>query len=226
MQNNIKHIYDFPSDIIMDLIRLNEVYYYPLLFKYPWIEVKYAMTLDGKMATKIYDSKWISNSESRKLVQEIRYRNDADLDLNVLFDVPKEKQEEERVRLSQQYLSAKNPNNIQGKLIPGSKHPINYYFITDQKTYDDQNKKADAVFDIETNKFIKRPDDFVFDPSLYVREFERKVQELDVVKGELKRDIIDYNELKELTPNDVLDLQEKIKDKLEEMKENIKERSR
>ena len=33
-----------------------------------------------------------------------RYRNDADLDINVLFDVPKEKQEEERVRLSKQFL--------------------------------------------------------------------------------------------------------------------------
>src|SRR5210317_2551590 len=151
------------------------------------------------------------------------YRNDADLDINVLFDVPAEKAEEERVRLSQKYLSAKNPDNIQGKLIPGSKHPINFYFITDQKTYDDQNKKADAVFDIETNKFIKRPDDFVFDPDLYVREFERKVQELDVVKGELKRDIIDYNELKELTPNDVLNLQEKIKDKLEEIENSLED---
>ena len=28
-----------------------------------------------------------------------RYRNDADLDINVLFDVPKEKQEDERLRL-------------------------------------------------------------------------------------------------------------------------------
>ncbi len=50
-----------------------------------------------------------------------RYRDDADLDINVLFDVPKEKQEEERLRLSQKYLSAKNPDNIQGKLIPGTK---------------------------------------------------------------------------------------------------------
>ena len=33
----------------------------------------------------------------------------------------------------------------------------------------DQNKKADAVFDIENNSFIKRPDDFVFDPSKYVK---------------------------------------------------------
>ena len=113
-----------------------------------------------------------------------RYRNDADLDLNVLFDVPEDKQEEERLRLSKKYLSASNPDNIQGKLIPGSKHPINYYFITDKQTYDDQNKKADAVFDIEGNKFIKRPDDFTFDPSLYLKDFEKKVQELDVIKGE------------------------------------------
>ena len=33
-----------------------------------------------------------------------RYRNDADLDINVLFDVPKDKQEDERLRLSKQFL--------------------------------------------------------------------------------------------------------------------------
>src|SRR6056300_1089046 len=152
-----------------------------------------------------------------------RYRNDADLDINVLFDVPVEKQEEERVRLSKKYLSSSNPDNIQGQLIPGTQHPINFYFITDKKTYDDQEEKADAVFDIESNVFVKRPDEFVFDPDLYVREFERKVQELDVVKGELKRDIIDYNELIDLSPNDILNLQEKIKDKLEEIEDSIEQ---
>ena len=30
---------------------------------------------------------------------------------------------------------------------------------------------------------------------LYVKDFERKVQEIDVIKGELKRDIVDYDEL-------------------------------
>jgi predicted nucleotidyltransferase len=152
-----------------------------------------------------------------------RYRNDADLDLNVLFNVPVEKQEEERVRLSKKYLSVSNPDNIQGQLIPGTQHPINYYFITDKKTYDDQEEKADAVFDINSNTFIKRPEEFVFDPNLYIKEFERKVQELDVVKGELKRDIIDYNELTELTPNDVLNLQEKIRDKLEEIENSLEQ---
>ena len=143
-----------------------------------------------------------------------RYRNDADLDINVLFDVPEEKQEDERLRLSKQFLSSKNPDNIQGKLIPGTKHPVNYYLITDQKTYDDQNKKADAVFDIENNKFVKRPEDFTFDVNLYLKDFERKVQEIDVIKGELKRDIIDYDELKELKSGDIKDLEKRIKGKL------------
>ena len=152
-----------------------------------------------------------------------RYREDADLDINVLFDVPKEKREEERLRLSQKYLSAKNPDSIQGKLIPGTKHPINYYFITDIKTYTDQEKKADAVFDIEDNKFIKRPEDFTFDKNLYMKDFERKVQEIDVVKGELKRDIIDYRELEGLTDDDVLNLQDLINTKLDEIEDSIRD---
>jgi hypothetical protein len=150
-----------------------------------------------------------------------RYRDDADLDINVLFDVPEDKREDERLRLSKKFLSVANTDNIQGKFIPGSKHPINYYIITDKETYEDQNKKADAVFDIKRNIFVKRPEDFTFDMNLYIDDFNKKVQEIDVVKGELKRDIIDYDELKELKPDDILNLQYKINEKLEEIEDSI-----
>ena len=69
------------------------------------------------------------------------------------------------------------------------------------------------MFDIENNKFIKRPEDFTFDVNLYLKDFERKVQEIDVIKGELKRDIIDYDELKELKSGDIKDLEKRIKSK-------------
>jgi len=154
-----------------------------------------------------------------------RYRNDADLDINVLFDVPVEQQEDERLRLSKKYLSAKNPDNIQGINIPGTKHPVNYYFITDKETYDDQNTKADTTFDIKNQKFIKRPDDFKFDTSLYISDFNKKVQEIDVAKGELKRDIIDYDELKELKPGEIKDLQKELTSKLNEIETNLKDLS-
>ena len=152
-----------------------------------------------------------------------RYRNDADLDFNILFDVPKEKQEDERIRLSKQFLSASNPDNIQGKLIPGTKHPINYYLITDSKTYQDQEDKADAVFDIKTNKFIKRPEDYTFDMNLYLKDFQKKVDEIDIVKGELKRDIVDYDELKELKAGDIKNLQDKVNGKLKEIEKDIQD---
>ena len=58
---------------------------------------------------------------------------------------------------------------------------------------------------------------------MYVKDFEKKVQEIDVIKGELKRDIIDYKELKGLTTNDVLNLQDKVKDKLEEIEDSIED---
>ncbi len=152
-----------------------------------------------------------------------RYRKDADLDFNVLFDVPVDKQEEERLRLSHKYLSAKSPEKINGKLIPGTQHPINYYIITDPITHQDQEDKADAVFDYRGNVFTKRPADYTFDMKLYMSAYQRKVQEIDVVKGELKRDIIDYDELKDLQPDDILNLQEKINEKLEEIEQSIKD---
>ena len=152
-----------------------------------------------------------------------RYRNDADLDINVLFDVPEDKREEERLRLSKQFLASSNLDNIQGKLIPGTKHPVNYYFITDKKTYDDQNAKADAVYSIKGQKFIKRPEEFDFNPNLYLKDFQKQVDKIDMLKGELKRDIIDYDELTELKPGEIKDLEKRISNKLGEIEKDIQD---
>ena len=43
----------------------------------PFITVKYAMSLDGKIASKNMDSKWISSVESRLFVQKMRSAVDA-----------------------------------------------------------------------------------------------------------------------------------------------------
>ena len=43
----------------------------------PWIHAKWAMTLDGRLATKTHDSRWISGEESRKIVHQLRSRMDA-----------------------------------------------------------------------------------------------------------------------------------------------------
>jgi diaminohydroxyphosphoribosylaminopyrimidine deaminase / 5-amino-6-(5-phosphoribosylamino)uracil reductase len=48
-----------------------------VLRREPWVHAKWAMSLDGKIATKSGDSRWISNERSRALVHQLRGRMDA-----------------------------------------------------------------------------------------------------------------------------------------------------
>ena len=56
---------------------LNAPYLKLLATGRPWVIAKWAMTLDGKLATKTGDSKWISGEASRRVVHELRGRVDA-----------------------------------------------------------------------------------------------------------------------------------------------------
>lgn len=57
--------------------RLNAPYLKLLSTHRPWVIAKWAMTIDGKIATRSGDSKWISNPASRRLVHTLRGQVDA-----------------------------------------------------------------------------------------------------------------------------------------------------
>lgn len=57
--------------------RLNAPYLTLLAIGQPYVHAKWAMTLDGKIATKTGDSKWISNEASRRRAHALRGRMDA-----------------------------------------------------------------------------------------------------------------------------------------------------
>jgi diaminohydroxyphosphoribosylaminopyrimidine deaminase/5-amino-6-(5-phosphoribosylamino)uracil reductase len=56
---------------------LNAPYQKLILQRRPWVLAKWAMTLDGKLATRTGDSQWISNAASRRIVHQLRGRMDA-----------------------------------------------------------------------------------------------------------------------------------------------------
>jgi diaminohydroxyphosphoribosylaminopyrimidine deaminase/5-amino-6-(5-phosphoribosylamino)uracil reductase len=60
-----------------DAQRLNAPYLKLLRTGRPWVHAKWAMTLDGKLATRNGDSRWVSGEESRRRVHELRGRVDA-----------------------------------------------------------------------------------------------------------------------------------------------------
>ena len=61
------------TGVLEDEIKeLNKVFLKYIKTKRPYVILKTAMTLDGKIASHIGDSKWITNEKSRRLVHELR----------------------------------------------------------------------------------------------------------------------------------------------------------
>lgn len=68
-ENGIEVIEDFLRD---ECDSINEIFFHYITTKTPFVALKYAMTMDGKIATKTGDSKWISCEKSRQHAHSLR----------------------------------------------------------------------------------------------------------------------------------------------------------
>ncbi|MDO4555617.1 MAG: bifunctional diaminohydroxyphosphoribosylaminopyrimidine deaminase/5-amino-6-(5-phosphoribosylamino)uracil reductase RibD [Lachnospiraceae bacterium] len=57
-----------------ECLKLNEVFFHYITTGLPYIVMKYAMTLDGKIAVASGDSKWVTGEQARNHVQQLRKR--------------------------------------------------------------------------------------------------------------------------------------------------------
>lgn len=57
--------------------RLNEPFHHWIVHKTPFVTVKAAMTLDGKIATRSGESKWITSEQARRFSMHLRKGSDA-----------------------------------------------------------------------------------------------------------------------------------------------------
>lgn len=73
---------DHGIEVVCDVLkkqseRLNEIFIKYVTTKRPFVILKCACTLDGRIASRTGDSKWITNTESRRFVHELRHAVDA-----------------------------------------------------------------------------------------------------------------------------------------------------
>ena len=76
--NGIKKLEDAGIEVIVNVLeeecrKLNEVFFYYIANKRPFVVMKYAMTIDGKIATVSGKSKWITSEKARE--HSHRFRN-------------------------------------------------------------------------------------------------------------------------------------------------------
>ena len=106
--------------------KLNERYFKFIKTGIPYVTVKYAQTLDGRIATKSGDSQWISSEASRRYVHHLRSVNDCIMVGvgTVATDNPK---------LTVRHVKGRNPLRI----IVDSKLriPIKSYVLTDDNSH-------------------------------------------------------------------------------------------
>ena len=73
----IVHTGEYPAHITADAHRLIEAFVKHSKTRMPFVTAKYAMSLDGKIAARTGDSKWISGAQSRGYAHLLRKRSDA-----------------------------------------------------------------------------------------------------------------------------------------------------
>lgn len=60
-----------------ECLALNDIFLHYITTQMPYVAMKYAMTMDGKIATYTGDSKWVTGEEARHHVHELRKRYSA-----------------------------------------------------------------------------------------------------------------------------------------------------
>ena len=138
------------------------------------------------------------------------YTDKSDIDVNVEL---RDEVSDERYKELVEYVGS----DLNEKNIEGTQHPVNYFIV--RETY--MEWKTDAIYDLRKDRWVKRPTKVSFDVSEYMNHFRRTVADIDVARGELKRDIIDFNIIKSFKRSDMRKIKQFLEDKVDEMAEDL-----
>lgn len=149
--------------------------------------------------TKVIDYALIGSILTR------RYSDSSDLDVTVLID--SDTYELKKLR--------KLLKHINGKLVIGTEHPINYFLTNSKADYARKLSLADAVFNVKKNSFERKSVFKKFSVKKYMDEFKDIVSKIDISANKLILDLFDYEELKQANKLELKYLRTRILNKLE-----------
>lgn len=156
---------------------LNKVFMKYITEKNPYLFLKCAITLDGKIATNERDSKWITNKKSREKVQFLRHEYMGIMvGINTLIN--------DNPRLTARIENGVNPFRI--VIDPHLRTPLESNFVNmadDNKSIivtSKENEKNDKITELE-NKNVK---------IIYMEGYDFSVHEILKKIGELKIDSV------------------------------------
>jgi len=135
----------------------------------------------------------------------------CDIDVNIAID-PHNDEAFEKAR-------QKAISMTDSLMLPGTDHPVNFYMMADDSTNLD---RADGVYDVASNTWIKGPYSFSVDVSQYMDEFRDIVHGIDVDRGELYRDLIDYARLSQFAKGDLEGIEQLVREKTDEINDDVR----
>jgi predicted nucleotidyltransferase len=140
-----------------------------------------------------------------------RYSKVSDIDVNVVVDPVTSPMVVEAV--------VKLIKRLNGTLAVGTTHPINYYIYRDENAFDTDN--TPAIYDIANERWIKEPEEDSFSVRAFMKKFEVNIKDVDLSTAELRRDLLDFKELDELSDDEVKDISYLVKNKVAEIEESV-----
>ena len=135
--------------------------------------------------------------------------SDFDLLLEISEDINDEQYELIFDRVDEEY----NDKDI---VIPGTNHPLQIF--VHRGKFDERN--ADGIYDLY-HGWVKGPYSLKANIDDYIGEFSEIVSEIDLETGKLKRNLIDYDILQQLTSSEIVGLKDRLKKELSEIESSL-----
>jgi predicted nucleotidyltransferase len=140
------------------------------------------------------------------------YTEKSDIDVNVQIDA-----EAADVIATSEILHLME--RLNGNLASNTTHPINYFIVTSDFDLD----KTEAAYDVANERWLKAPDEISPDILSFVSRIRGTFENIDISTGELRRELIDLTELKDLKTGDLRKIHVLIQKKIDEINESMKQ---